>query len=49
MVLSPPIGFNLDPSISNRCGDHCVHYNKWYCGLALFSELGCAKLTGITA
>jgi HK97 family phage major capsid protein len=22
---------------------------KWYCGLALFSELGCAKLTGITA
>ena len=22
---------------------------KWYCGLALFSELGAAKLTGITA
>ena len=26
---------------------HCVDYHKWYAGLALFSELGVARLEGI--
>jgi hypothetical protein len=25
------------------------HYYKWYAGLAIFSELGVARLRGITA
>ncbi len=26
---------------------HCVHYPKWYTGLALMSTLGIARLQGI--
>src|SRR5690606_36468916 len=29
--------------------DATRHRIKWYCGLALFSELGVARLSGITA
>ncbi len=29
--------------------DATRHRIKWYCGLALFSELGAARLSGITA
>jgi hypothetical protein len=28
---------------------HCVHYRKWYTGLALMSELGAARLNGVLA
>jgi hypothetical protein len=44
-----PVCFNPDPTIATQCGNHCVQYDKWYCGLALFSRLGTARLSGITA
>lgn len=42
-------GITIQPIGELETKDATRHRVKWYCSLALFSELGCARLSGITA